>query len=147
MIQVAHTGTRNTGAQLPQSISAFNVAAEEQSLLSQNASLVQEIISSGLASSNDPLAILGILIASGQVSSPLLTSGFALFGGGLTESALVPGATKFNLNLNTSDSRELDQIELRMEDGQDETIKEGEKYPIQTSSYSNLSPTFQALPD
>ncbi|MGB8029794.1 MAG: hypothetical protein WCF30_09010 [Terracidiphilus sp.] len=140
MIQVAHTSTRNTGTQLPQSISAFNVFAEEQSLLSQNASLVQQIISSGLAASNDPLAILGILIASGQVSSPLLSSGFALFGGGLTESALAPGAATFNLNLNTSDSRELDQIELRMEDGQDETIKEGEKYPIQTSSYSSLSP-------
>jgi len=140
MIQVAHTSTRNTGVQLPQSISAFNVFAEEQSLLSQNASLVQQIISSGLASANDPLAILGILIASGQVSSPLLSSGFALFGGGLTESALSPGAATFNLNLNSSDSRELDQIELRMEDGQDETIKEGERYPIQTSSYSNLSP-------
>ena len=140
MIQVAHMSTRNTGTQLPQSISAFNVFAEEQSLLSQNASLVQQIISSGLAAANDPLAILGILIASGQVSSPLLSSGFALFGGGLTESALVPGAAKFNLNLNSSDSRELDQIELRMEDGQDETIKEGERYPIQTSSYSSLSP-------
>ena len=140
MIQVAHTSTRNTGTQLPQSISAFNVFAEEESLLSQNASLVQQIISSGLASANDPLAILGILIASGQVSSPLLSNGFALFGGGLTESALAPGATTFNLNLNSSDSRELDQIELRMEDGQDETIKEGERYPIQTSSYSSLSP-------
>ena len=140
MIQVAHTSTRNTGTQLPQSMSAFNVFAEEQSLLSQNASLVQQIISSGLAAANDPLAILGILIASGQVSSPLLSSGFALFGGGLTESALAPGTATFNLNLNSSDSRELDQIELRMEDGQDETIKEGEKYPIQTSSYSSLSP-------
>ncbi|HEY1805698.1 MAG TPA: hypothetical protein VGG45_14580 [Terracidiphilus sp.] len=140
MIQVAHMGTRNTGAQLPQSFSAFNVFAEEQSLLSQNASLVQQIISSGLASANDPLAILGILIASGQVSSPLLTNGFALFGGGLTESALSPGPATLNLNLNSSDSRELDQIELRMEDGQDETIKEGERYPIQTSSYSSLSP-------
>jgi len=146
MIQVAHTSTRNTGTQLPQSISAFNVFAEEQSLLSQNASLVQEIISSGLAASNDPLAILGILIASGQVSSPLLTSGFALFGGGLTESALAPGAATFNLNLNTSDSRELDQIELRMEDGQDETIKEGERYPIQTASYGNLSSNVPKIP-
>jgi len=146
IIQVAHTGERNTGVQLPPSISAFNVFAEEQSLLSQNASLVQQIISSGLAASNDPLAILGILIASGQVSSPLLSSGFALFGGGLTESALVPGSTKFNLNLNTSDSRQLDQIELRMEDGQDETIKEGEKYPIQTSSYSSLSPNIPNIP-
>ncbi len=146
MIQVAHTSTRNTGTQLPQSISAFNVAAEEQSLLSQNASLVQQIISSGLAAANDPLAILGILIASGQVSSPLLTSGFALFGGGLTESALVPGAATFNLSLNTSDSRELDQIELRMEDGQDETVKEGERYPIQTASYGNLSSNIPKIP-
>jgi Flp pilus assembly secretin CpaC len=144
MIQVAHTGERNTGAQLPPSLSAFNVFAEEQSLLSQNASLVQQIISSGLASANNPLAILAILIASGQVSSPLLSSGFALFGGGLTESALVPGATTFNLSLNTSDSRELDEIELRMEDGQDETIKEGERYPIQTSSFS--APSIPNIP-
>jgi len=144
IIQVAHTGERNTGAQLSPSISAFNVFAEEQSLLSQNASLVQQIISSGLASANNPLAILAILIASGQVSSPLLSSGFALFGGGLTESALVPGSTKFNLSLNTSDSRELDQIELRLEDGQDETIKEGERYPIQTSSFS--APSIPSIP-
>jgi Flp pilus assembly secretin CpaC len=146
IIQVAHTGERNTGAQLPPSLSAFNVFAEEQSLLSQNASLVQQIISSGLASANNPLAILAILIASGQVSSPLLSSGFALFGGGLTESALVPGATKFNLSLNTSDSRELDEIELRMEDGQDETIKEGERYPIQTSSFSSAGPSIPNIP-
>ena len=146
IIQVAHTGERNTGAQLPPSISAFNVFAEEQSLLSQNASLVQEIISSGLASANNPLEILAILIASGQVSSPLLSSGFALFGGGLTESALVPGSTKFNLSLNTSDSRQLDQIELRMEDGQDETIKEGERYPIQTASYGNQSAKIPNIP-
>jgi general secretion pathway protein D len=71
MIQVAHTSQLNTGAQLPPTFSAFNVFAEEQSLLSQNASLVQQIISSGLAASNDPLAILGILIASGQISQPI----------------------------------------------------------------------------
>jgi Flp pilus assembly secretin CpaC len=125
-------------------MSAFNVAAEEQSLLSQNESLVQQIISSGLASANNPLEIIAILIASGDVSSSLFSSGLALFGGGLTESALVPGTTKFNLSLNTSDSRELDEIELRMEDGQDETIKEGERYPIQTSSFS--APSIPSIP-
>jgi len=145
LIQVAHTSSRNTGTQFPQSISAFNVAAEEESLLNANQSLVQQIISSGLASPNDPLAILGILIASGQVSSSLLSNGFALFGGGLTESALAPGTTTFNLSLNTSDSRELDDIQLRLEDGQQGTLKEGERYPIQTSSYSSLSPNTSAL--
>jgi general secretion pathway protein D len=146
LIQVAHTSNRNTGAQLPQSIAAFNVYAEEQSILNSNASLVQQIISSGLASPNDPLAILGILIASGQVSSPLLSSGFALFGGGITQSALVPGSTTFNLSLNSSDSRELDQIQLRLEDGEKGEIKLGEKYPIQTSSFSSLSGSTPNIP-
>ncbi len=146
LIQVAHTSDTNTGVQLPQSFTAFNVYAEEQSILSSNASLVQQIISSGLASPNDPLAILGILIASGQVSSSLLSSGFALFGGGLTQSALELGTTNVNLNLNTTDSRELDEIQLRLEDGEKGELKLGEKYPIQTSSYSSLSGSAGNIP-
>ena len=146
MIQVAHTSSLNTGAQLPQTITAFNVFAEEQSILSANQSLVQQIIASGLASPNDPLAILGILIASGQVSSSLLSNGFALFGGGLTQSALSPGPATVNLNLNSSDSRELDQIQLRLEDGEQGTVKEGSRYPIQTSEFSSLSPNLPNIP-
>jgi general secretion pathway protein D len=146
LIQVAHTTNRNTGVQFPQTITAFNVFAEEQSLLSQNQSLVQQIISSGLASPNDPLAILGILIASGQVSSSLFANGFALFGGGLTQSALTTGATTLNLNLNTSDSRELDDIQLRLQNGEKGTLKEGSRYPIQTSSFSSLSPNLGSIP-
>lgn len=146
IIQVAHTASRNTGVQFPQTITAFNVFAEEQSLLSQNQALVQQIISSGLASANDPLAILGILIASGQVSSSLFSNGFALFGGGLTQSALTTGATTLNLSLNTSDSRELDDVQLRLENGQKGTLKEGSRYPIQTSSFSSLSPNIGSIP-
>lgn len=141
IVQVAHTGERKTGAQLPQTMTAFNVLAEEQSLLNQNASLVQQIISSGLAPANDPLAILGILIASGAVPSSLLQNGFAVFGGGLTQSALELGNLKVNLNLNTSDSRELDDIQLRLGDGEKGTLKLGEKYPIQTSSYGSIGPS------
>jgi len=139
MIQVAHSVTRNTGVTPMQSVNAFNVYAEEQSILNANQSLVQQIISSGLASPGDTLAILGILLASGQVSSSLFSNGVALFGGGLTASALSPGPTTLNLALNTSDSRELDQIQLRLGDGEAGTIKEGERYPIQTASYSSLS--------
>jgi len=146
LIQVAHMSTRDTGGQLPQGISAFNVYAEEQSILNANASLVQQIISSGLAAPNDPLAILGILMASGQVSSPLLSSGFALFGGGITQSALELGTANINLNLNTSDSRELDQFQLRLGDGEKGTLKLGEKYPIQTASYSSTPGGLSNIP-
>jgi type II secretory pathway component GspD/PulD (secretin) len=139
VIQLAHTGQRNTGVTPPQSVAAYNVYTEEQSILNANQALVQQIISSGLAAPGDTLAILGILIASGQVSSSLFSNGIALFGGGLTQSALSPGKVTANLNLNSSDSRELDQIQLRLGDGEKATLRTGSRYPIQTSSYSSIA--------
>lgn len=147
LIQLAHNSTRNTGVQLPQSISAFNVYAAEQQILNQNQALVQQIISSGLAAPGDTLAILGILLASGQVSSSIFQNGIALFGGGITQSALSPsGPVTLNLNLNSSDSRTLDDVQLRLSDGEAGTIKLGTRYPIQTSSYSSLSPNLPNIP-
>jgi hypothetical protein len=137
MFDLAHTNNRNTGIQPPQSMSAFNVYTEEQSILNANQSLVQQIISSGLAAPGDTLAILGILLASGQVSSSLFSNGIALFGGGLTASALAPGSATANLNLNSSNSRELDDLQLRLGDGDAGTLRSGTRYPIQTSSYSS----------
>ena len=141
LIQLAHTNQRNTGATPPQQITAFNVYSEEQEILNQNQALVQEIISSGLASPGDTLAILGILLASGQVSSSLFQNGIVLFGGGLTLTGLSPGSTTVNLSLNSSESRELDQIQLHLADGEEGTIKSGSRYPITTSQYSNLGTT------
>jgi Flp pilus assembly secretin CpaC len=146
LIQIAHTGQRKTGIQPPQSISAFNVYAEEQSILNANQSLVQQIVSSGLAAPGDTLAIIGILLASGQVSSSLFSNGIALFGGGLTQSALAPGAVTANLNLNSSDSRQLDEMQLRLGDGEKTTMRSGTRYPIQTSSYSGLSANLPSIP-
>jgi hypothetical protein len=140
LIQLAHTNERNTGVQLPQQVAVFNVYAEAQSILSSNQSLVQQIVASGLASPGDYLAIIAILLASGQVSSPLLSGGFATFGGGaISTFGLSPGTTTLNLNLNSSDSRELDQLQLRLGDGEAGTLRMGTRYPIQTSSYSSLS--------
>jgi tetratricopeptide (TPR) repeat protein len=147
MIQIAHTSDRNTGIQPPQSLTAFNVYAEEQSILNANQSLVQQIISSGLAAPGDTLAILGILLASGQVSGAgNLTNGAALFGGGLTQSAFSPGPVTANLNLNSSDSRELDKLQLHLGDGEAGTVRSGTRYPIQTSSFSGLSASLPNIP-
>lgn len=138
LLQVVHNNLRNTGITPPQQITAFNVYTEEQALLSQNQQLVQEIISSGLAAPGDTLTILGILLASGQVSSPIFQNGVVLFGGGLTLTGLSPGPVKVNLNLNSSESRELDQLQLHLGDGEEGTIKSGSRYPIETSQYSDL---------
>ncbi len=146
LIQVAHTLTRNTGVAPPQSVTGFNVYAEEQSILNANQALVQQIISSGLAAPGDTLAILAILLASGQVTSSIFQNGIALFGGGITASGISPAPFTVNLALNTSESRELDHIQLRLGDGEDGTIKQGERYPIQTASYSGLSGGLGKIP-
>ena len=139
ILQIAHNNSRNTGFTPPQTVTAFNVYAEEQAILNQNQALVQQIISSGLAAPGDTLAILGILLASGQVSSSIFSNGIALFGGGIALSGISPGPVQFNLNLNSSDSRELDEYQLRLEDGEEGTLKSGTRYPIETSSYSSLA--------
>jgi type II secretory pathway component GspD/PulD (secretin) len=146
LIQLAHTNQRNTGVTPPQQITAFNVYAEEQSILNQNQALVQQIISSGLAAPGDTLAILGILLASGQVSNSIFQNGIVLFGGGLTLSGISPGPATVNLNLNSSESRQLDQIQLHLADGEEGTIKSGTRYPITTSQYSNLGTTGLNIP-
>jgi len=146
ILQLAHTSARNIGITPPQTVTAFNVFAEEQAILNQNQALVQQIISSGLAAPGDTLAILGILLASGQVSSSIFSNGIALFGGGISLSGLSPGPARVDLSLNSSDSRELDQIQLRLEDGEEGTLKTGTRYPIETSSYSSLGANSLNIP-
>jgi tetratricopeptide (TPR) repeat protein len=92
LIQLAHNHGLNTGIQPMQTITAFNVPSELQSIFQQNQALIQQIIASGLASPGDTLAILAILIASGAVSSSLFSSGFFVFGGGLTLTGVTPGS-------------------------------------------------------
>jgi Flp pilus assembly secretin CpaC len=146
LIQLAHNHGRNTGVQFPQQITAFNVYTEEQAILNQNAELVQQIIASGLAAPGDTLAILGILLASGQVSNSIFQSGIALFGGGLTLSGITVPPVTLNLSLNSSESRELDQVQLHLGDGEEGTIKAGSRYPITTSQYSNLGSAGIVIP-
>jgi general secretion pathway protein D len=50
-----------------------------------------------------------------------------------------------NFNLNSSDSRELDQMQLRLGDGETEPAL-GTRYPIQTSSFSSLSASVPNIP-
>ncbi|HEX4036946.1 MAG TPA: hypothetical protein VHX37_02725 [Acidobacteriaceae bacterium] len=146
MFEVDRTKAVNLGLILPNQTTLFNVYSEARTLLNSNSSLVQEIISSGLAAPGDWEAILGLLVASGQISSSIFTQPFGVFGGGLTMTGIVYQGGSLNMQLNSSDVRALDQIQLRVDDRQEATIKAGERYPIETSSYSSLSPSSLSIP-
>jgi general secretion pathway protein D len=139
LYNLAQQRTMNIGLQLPTQTSIFNIPTELNSVLGANSSLVQQIISSGLASPGDFAAIAAILIASGQVSGSVLNQPFATFGNGLTYTGIAPGSITGNLALNSSDSRALDQMTIRLLDQEESTIKSGTRYPIITSTYSSLA--------
>jgi general secretion pathway protein D len=144
--EVENTKTRLYGIQLPQTTTVFNVSTELNSVISQNSSLVQQIISSGLANAGDLAAIAAILIASGEVSSSILTQPFATFGGGLTLTGLTSNGLNGNLSFNAADTRSLDQVQIRLDDNAEGTIRSGTRYPITTSSYSSIASSSVSIP-
>ena len=146
LIEIDTSRTLNLGVQLPQQFSAFNLESQVQGIINGNASLVQQIIANGLAPAGDLEAIVAVLIASGQVSSPLLSEAFGVFGGGLTLTGVTIPSVTANFALNSSDTRLLDDVHLRLQDKDAGTIVIGEKYPIQTSSYSSLTSSSVSIP-
>ena len=144
--EVENTKTTLVGVQLPQTTTVFNVDSQVSSVISGNSSLVQQIISSGLASAGDLTAIAAILIASGEVSSSILSTPFATFGNGLTLTGLSAGGLTGNLSLNSADTRSLEQVQIRLDDQAEGTVRSGTRYPIVTSSYSSITPTAVNIP-
>jgi general secretion pathway protein D len=144
--EVENTKTRLYGIQPPQTTTVFNVPTELNSVISQNSSLVQQIISSGLANAGDYAAIAAILIASGEVSSSILSQPFATFGNGLTLTGLTTNGINGNLSFNAADTRSLDQVQIRLDDNSEGTVRSGTRYPITTSSYSSIASSSVNIP-
>jgi general secretion pathway protein D len=139
---VNKTNQRNIGAQLPQQIGLYNVNAAAQNLVASNQSIVNQAIAQGLipaGSSNITIALA--LIASGLVQSTLLSNTVGFFGGGLTTTGVTTNQNPaFNLALTSSDTRALNDIQLRVGDRQPATFRIGQRYPITTATYSTASP-------
>jgi type II secretory pathway component GspD/PulD (secretin) len=137
LFDITTVRTTNIGVTLPSQITFFNVDSELNSLIQGNQAAINQIISSGLAAPGDYGAILAILIATGQITSGVLTQGFLTVGGGLTQFGYNLGTATANFSLNSSDNRALDEIHLRVQDQETATFKVGERYPIVTSTYSS----------
>jgi general secretion pathway protein D len=144
--EVENTKTTLYGIQLPQTTTIFNVSTELNSVLAQNASLVQQIIASGLANAGDYAAIAAILISSGEVTNSILTQPFATFGGGQTLTGLTSNGLNGNLSFNAADTRSLSQVQIRLDDNAEGTVRSGTRYPITTSSYSSIASTSVNIP-
>jgi Flp pilus assembly secretin CpaC len=136
---IDRTRQRNIGAQLPQQIGLYNVESAARELVQANQSLVDQAIARGLIPPDaSDITIALALISSGLVQSSLLSNTIGFFGGGLTQSGITINApVTFHLGLNSSDTRALDTIQLRVGDRQTGDFRSGTRYPIITSTYTS----------
>ncbi len=143
LYSVDTTHQRNLGPSIPQQFGVYNVASAAQSIVSANQSAIDQAIAQGaltIPASADATTRLiyeaVFLIQAGLAQSSLLTDTIGFFGKGLALSGLTAGATTLNFALNTSDTRTVDSIQLRVSDRQPAIFRAGTRYPITTSTYS-----------
>jgi len=155
MYEIDKTHLQNIGASLPSSAGVFSVTAELQTIVSQNQTLINEAISAGqLVLTNNYFENLaleaGVLLASGAVTLPQYSNLLGVFGalGSYTNAAgkvvgvplaglFLGSSSTFNLLLNSTDVRMLDEVQIRSGDNQPANFRAGTRYPITTSTYSS----------
>jgi Flp pilus assembly secretin CpaC len=148
MYEVDTTHMNNAGVTIPTQFGVVNFEAAATSLVDANQALVQQAIAQGFIKSTDSnITVALALLASGLVKSPLLGSLLGTFGGGILTTGLTEtGGASFNFGLNSSDTRALDDVQIRVGDRQPAIFREGTRYPITTSTYSSgLSTAASAL--
>jgi len=141
LYSVDKTSTRNIGVSLPSQAGAFSLAGEAQSLVASNQSLINQAIAQGLVpAGTSDIEIVLALIKAGLITSPLISGLLATVGGGISTAGIYSTTTSsLNFALNSSDTRALDEIQLRVGDRQSATFRAGSKYPITQSTYSTTS--------
>jgi hypothetical protein len=138
MYEINTTRTMNVGVTPPTKFTAFNVDAEAASLLQANQSLVQQAIAQGLIPANATnLQIALALLSTGLLNSSLTSNLIGVVGGGVTLTGIsASSGTTFSLALNSSETRALDDVQMRVGDRQPAVFREGTRYPITTSTYT-----------
>jgi Flp pilus assembly secretin CpaC/tetratricopeptide (TPR) repeat protein len=139
MYEVDSTGTTNIGAAIPTQFNVFNVEETANSIVSQNQTLVQQAVAQGyIPAGTSNLQIALALIGLGLVKSSLATNLIGVIGGGIVQTGISASTnTTFNLALNSTDNRSLDDVQMRIGDKEEAVFREGTRYPITSSTYSS----------
>jgi type II secretory pathway component GspD/PulD (secretin) len=108
-------------------------------IVNDNQSIVQQAIAQGLipaTASNLQIALA--LLGSGLVQSDIAKNLLGVFGGGSMMTGITSPDLSLTVNLarSVSDTRTLDDVQLRLTDQQEGTFRAGTRYPIVTSTYS-----------
>ena len=140
--QVSSSLVRQMGLQLPNQFTMFNISpALAASLLGSNGqNLINQLIASGGINQANSQAIQALLAQlQSAAQNPLLSTPFATFGGGLTLMG-VNGTPNIatNLQVNESDVKALEHVELLASQNTPALMRIGERYPIVNATFAPI---------
>jgi hypothetical protein len=142
LFEIDNTVLRNLGIQLPLRFNMFNLSQAASLLASQpNAQeLINQLISSGGINQANNTALTTLLAQlQSQQLSPLLSTPFATFGGGITLFGVTLPTGTANFQLNSSNVKTLEHLTLRAMQGKAATMRVGTRYPILNATFSPIS--------
>jgi type II secretory pathway component HofQ len=140
--QVSSSLMRQLGLQLPNQFTMFNISpALAASLLGSNGqNLINQLIASGGINQANSQAIQALLSQLQQAAqNPLLSTPFATFGGGLTLMG-VNGTPNIatNLQVNESNVKALEHVELLASQNTAALMRIGERYPFVNATFAPI---------
>ena len=126
---------RDYGLNLPTSFTIFNVFSEIRKVLGSGAqSVIDQLKKTGTI---DPSQIPASAVSNLQ-GSPLLQP-FVFFGKGLGLTGVTVSPISAHLSFNSSEAKTLEHITVRASSGAPASMQVGTRYPIQISSFSNVT--------
>jgi general secretion pathway protein D len=133
---------RQFGLDLPNDFSIFNIPFEIYRVLGPAAKpIIDQLLKNGTI---DPTQV-PISALSALQGSPLLAP-FIFFGGGYGLTGISTPPISGRLSFSDSMSKSLEHVVVRASDGSPATLRIGTRFPILTSSFSNISVTGNGQP-
>ncbi len=138
--QVSHMFMRNMGLQIPNQFQLFNIPAGALAALGgQNIQdLINQLISSGGINQANSEALSALLAQVQGQQSSIFSQPLATFGNGTTLMGLSLGTAGAQLSLNESWIRNLENLDLRVSQGNEATMRLGSRYPILNATFAPI---------
>jgi len=138
--QISHMFMRSMGLQIPNQFQLFNIPAGALAALGgQNIQdLINQLISSGGINQANSQALSALLAQLQGQQNSIFSQPLATFGNGTTLMGLSLGTAGAQLSLNESWVRNLENLDLRVSQGNDATLRMGSRYPILNATFAPI---------
>ncbi len=138
--QIDHTFMRNIGLQIPNQFQLYNIpAAALLALGGQNLqNLINQLISSGGINQANSQAVSALLAQLQSQAGSIFSQPLATFGGGNTFEGLSLGTLGAQLSMNENWVKEVQDLTVRVSQGEETTLKVGSRYPILNAIFAPI---------